>query len=78
MIDQFAVLIFVISLVFAGGRFNIPHQNPSWPGTYEAFAHIWVGMLIAFAIAKPQYRALAIIMLVIITIIEAVFFFYQR
>ncbi len=31
------------------GRFLIPGHNLSWAGTYEAFAHIWTGVLLTVA-----------------------------
>lgn len=45
-------LIVVVSLVFLVARCFVPSrpfETFSWPGTYEALAHIWVGFLIAEA-----------------------------
>jgi hypothetical protein len=36
----------VSSLLIALGRFTVPGHELSWAGTYEAFAHIWVGILL--------------------------------
>jgi hypothetical protein len=34
-------------LLFVAGRFAVPGHGLSWPGTYEALAHIWVGAVLA-------------------------------
>jgi len=39
-------LIVVGSVLVAGGRFTVPGHAVSWPGSYEAMAHIWVGVLL--------------------------------
>lgn len=44
--DRVTWLIVVGSVLVAGGRFAVPGHGVSWPGTYEAVAHIWVGVLI--------------------------------
>jgi hypothetical protein len=58
-----STVLIVISLVIAIGRFTIPGHGPSWPGTYEAFSHIWVGALIVLCFtddgSQDQYRRLA-------------------
>jgi hypothetical protein len=35
--------------LMVGGRFLIPGHDLSWAGTYEAVAHIWVGVLLTVA-----------------------------
>jgi hypothetical protein len=42
------LFIIVASVAVAVGRFTVPSHGFSWPGTYEAIAHIWVGVLIGF------------------------------
>lgn len=38
-------IIFWLSVTLVGaGRFLVPGHDLSWPGVYEAFAHIWVGV----------------------------------
>jgi hypothetical protein len=77
------VVWFIIgSTVIGLGRFLVPGHNLSWPGTYEAFAHIWCGYLLAYAIhgghrpweTESSSRWTAIMMLSIITILEAICF----
>ena len=36
------LLVITAALLFVG-RFTVPGHGLSWAGTYEAFAHIWVG-----------------------------------
>lgn len=38
--------ILAISLLVTVGRFFVPGHGLTWAGTYEAFAHLWVGYLI--------------------------------
>lgn len=40
------------SLLVGFGRLLVPGHDLSWPGTYEAFAHIWVGVLLTLACQK--------------------------
>lgn len=49
------VIIVIISAIIGTIRFLIPGHELSWVGTYEAFAHIWVGMLIALIIWPPDF-----------------------
>jgi hypothetical protein len=39
-------LFWLFSLLTAVGRFIVPGHGLSWAGTYEAFAHLWVGGLL--------------------------------
>ena len=43
------VFLIIGSLLIAVGRFLIPGHELSLPGTYEASAHIWVGVLMTLA-----------------------------
>jgi len=36
-------------LLVGVGRLTVPGHSLSWAGTYEAFAHIWIGVLICLA-----------------------------
>lgn len=71
--------IVAISVLIGVGRFLIPGHNLSWAGTYEAFAHIWIGALLVFCFQhdfnRPSRRALAWYSLVILTVLESVMFF---
>ena len=69
------IALFILSLLTCLGRFIVPGHHLSWDGTYEAFAHIWVGFLLAVAILKPNHREFAVWLLVIITVLEVVMFF---
>ncbi len=66
------------TFVVAALRFTVPGHGVSWPGTYEAFAHIWVGVLICLAWQrrKPMFRLMAspwpLRLLVTITVLEVV------
>jgi hypothetical protein len=58
----------------------VPGHALSWAGTYEAFAHIWVGVMLTKLIQKPQDlnesldRKLVGFLLVVATILEVVMF----
>lgn len=77
--------IIVVSVLVGLGRFLIPGHNLSWAGTYEAFAHIWVGALLVFVFERnppspiiditTERRQWAIVSLVAITVIEGVMFY---
>lgn len=73
-------LIFVLCLVsvlVGAGRFTVPGHGASWPGTYEALAHVWVGVLIALACVRPSIRVLCIVLLGLITSLETFMFFHR-
>lgn len=60
------------SIIVAAGRFTIPSRPVfTWWGTYEALAHIWVGMLIAWCMYGPT-RKPAAIALGVITALDVV------
>jgi hypothetical protein len=48
------IYLIIISVLFGLGRFFIQGHDVSWPGTYEAFAHIWVGILLVFCFSKVK------------------------
>ena len=66
------VTIFIIlsALIVGLGRFTVPGHGLSWPGTYEAFSHIWIGWMIGAAAFKKEHRALAIVLLVVLSLFE--------
>jgi hypothetical protein len=49
---RWMVFIVIGSLVVGFGRLFVPGHELSLPGTYEAFAHIWVGILLAVGLIK--------------------------
>ena len=66
----------VIGCAFVAAlRFTVPGHGFSWPGSYEALAHIWCGMLIAWALRKDWA---AIWGLAAITMLEGLMFAIQR
>jgi hypothetical protein len=69
-------IVIVLSLLTAIGRFFIPGHNLTWPGTYEAFAHIWVGYLIAIIIFfwNDMRGKVAALCLAFITVLEIIMF----
>lgn len=70
-------LIF-LSALFAILRLRMPGSPLSWEDTYEASAHIWVGVLLTFAIVKNPRRRMALVLLLAITTIETIAFFAGR
>lgn len=67
-----SAIIVLGSILIGVGRFYIPGHDLSLAGTYEAFAHIFVGFLIAQCFYSE--RQLAITCLVILTVLETVMF----
>lgn len=70
------MIIVLLSILVALGRFFVPGHDLSWPGTYEAFAHIWVGYLLCLSI-RDRKRAkgrLALASLIVINVFELVMF----
>lgn len=72
---KLTTLLIIASLLVAIGRFTIPgHPLTGWPGTYEAFAHIWMGFLIAVACIDTTSRKNALILLGALSALEVVKF----
>lgn len=61
------LLLFVGSVLVAAGRFTVPGHGLTYAGSYEAFAHIWVGVLLVLSFQRNWY---ALAMLVVLTVIE--------
>lgn len=72
--NRIALLVLVGSVAVAFGRFTVPGHGLSYAGTYEAFAHMWVGALIVLAFRK-DVRTAALSWLGAITALETVMFF---
>jgi hypothetical protein len=75
------IFLLLVSVLIFAGRFFVPGHDVSWAGTYEAFAHIWVGVLLAtiwWKFKRPEkgweYSRVAFYALVILTIFETVMF----
>jgi hypothetical protein len=68
----------IIALLTVVGRFTIPHHGlTGWPGSYEAFAHIVVGMLFGVALVSRDLRRTAIVLLVALCLLELGMFMTQ-
>jgi hypothetical protein len=59
------VAVVLVSVLVGLGRATVPGHGLSWPGTYEAAAHIWVGYLLGL---------IALACLVVLTGLETVAF----
>lgn len=68
------VAVFLGSVVIAIGRFLVPGHGLSWSGTYEAFAHLWVGFLFGVLTFRPADRWFVAAVLFAITMLETVLF----
>lgn len=55
--DKVMWLIVLGSVLVAAGRFAVPGHGVSWPGSYEAVAHIWVGILICLGFTGNHRKA---------------------
>lgn len=76
----FDLIVFTLALVIVG-RCTVPGHGLSWPGTYEAAAHIWVGWLLAVCFRKktePKTRWTAIAALTVATVFETVMFLTRK
>ena len=69
--DRVTWLIVLVSVLVAAGRFTIPGHGVSWPGTYEAMAHIWVGVLLCLGFTGSHKKE-AWIALVLTSVLELV------
>jgi len=74
---KYAVVILVLSFLTGALRFTVPGHGLSWPGTYEAIAHIWCGVLIATAVLNVRLRAISLWALTVITVLETWMFFHH-
>jgi hypothetical protein len=66
------ILVSLGCLLCAVGRFLIPGHALSLPGTYEAFAHLWVGGLLGAWCCSRNWRLLAAVGL--LSVLEVVLF----
>jgi hypothetical protein len=75
MKEEGAITFLILgSTVVAMLRFAIPGHDLSLSGTYEAFAHIWVGFMLGVMAFVPSCRWLAGGLLLAITALETVMF----
>ena len=69
LLPLFVLFVFI-------GRFTVPgHGLTGWPGTYEAIAHIVVGILICAAWMSCYWRRFALWSLTLLTALELLMFF---
>lgn len=77
MLTLVIVTIIIASVLVAIGRFLIPGHHLSWPGTYEAFAHIYVGAVLVMMLDSrfsSNERWFAGVGLLVTTVLEVVMF----
>ena len=67
------LLVLTLALLVGFGRFTVPGHGPSWPGSYEAFAHLSVGALIVLA-CQAETRLVALPCLIILSLFELLMF----
>jgi drug/metabolite transporter (DMT)-like permease len=72
----FVLAIVVSSILVGAGRFCVPGHDLSPAGTYEAFAHIWVGSMLtaSFLCWDRCAGKMAAVFLVLLTVLETVMF----
>jgi hypothetical protein len=69
-------ILLVAALVFSVLRFFMPTHSLSFPGTYEAFAHLFLGGLIgAWAVSKEKFYMFLVVAL---SLVELAAFFHGR
>ncbi len=68
------VVLVSVSLLIGIGRFTVPGHGLSWPGSYEALAHLWVGGLLGAWWNRHDAKLLwAVGLLSLLEVIMAVF-----
>jgi hypothetical protein len=72
------VILCVFTLAFAAGRFAIPHRSLSWPGTYQALAHLFVGGLVGAYLADRKANQELFWLAVFLSAVELVAFVVLR
>jgi len=74
-----ATFIFISTVLVIIGRGAIPGHELTWAGTYEAFAHMWVGFMFALCLwAQHPYNLFAQSALVTATFVEIVAFVKRK
>lgn len=67
------IVLLIVALAFGILRFSMPSHQLSLPGTYEAFAHLFLGALIgAWLVSKNKFYLFLILAL---SAVETVAFF---
>lgn len=71
------IWIILATLVVSILRLFIPSHPLSWNGTYEALAHVYVGVLLTLMLSRrfqPKTRQLAFVCLMLATTVEILAF----
>jgi hypothetical protein len=69
------IVVIIGSAIIGLLRLTVPgHGLTGWPGAYEAFAHIWVGILIGAAVLCKPYRRMSLTLLGALTTLELIKF----
>jgi hypothetical protein len=73
----YALLLLSAALVGAG-RFTFKGHGLSWMGSYEAFAHMWVGamMVVVYYEWRTTFGWTALALLIVLTVLETAAFAY--
>jgi hypothetical protein len=67
--------IVLASLLVGAGRFAVPGHSLTLAGSYEAFAHIWVGVLLCMCFTtEGEWWMLALVSLILLSALEVVMF----
>lgn len=70
------LFLLIVAITFGIARFFMPTHALSGPGTYEAFAHLFLGGLIGAWLASKDWFYLALV--IALTAVELVAFFSLR
>jgi hypothetical protein len=73
------IILGIMGLLVMIGRTAVPGHELSAAGTYEAFAHIWVGAAIMFGILKwHKVEGKAVLIIMTLATIQETFMFLNR
>jgi hypothetical protein len=60
----------LLTLAFATARLLVPHREPSWAGTYQALAHVFVGGLVGAWLADRKANVELVYLAVVLSAVE--------
>jgi hypothetical protein len=72
MRDAAGWVVLAVGVVVAVARPFIPPHGPSWPGTYQALAHVYVGGLFGAWLADRQGCRWCLYLALALTVVEVV------
>lgn len=71
--------LWLVSALVAFGRLTVPgHPHVDWQDSFEALAHIWVGVLITLSFTAKANKYAIWKMLGALTAFETIMFFVDR